>query len=365
MSLFLGRFLRYLLQPCPTTLCLHVTTIPAGWYPDPSDPLIERLWDGSEWVEKTRPRAPQAVEPAGDIIPSTPTYVQAIQPERSTFGAAVSEGFSKFANFDGRSSVSAYWNFWLFSVAASIGSLLLGPLAAIVVLALILPSLSFAVRRLHDRGKSGAYLLLNFLPIIGTLLVFLELASSGDSDQNQYGPPPGTTTTATYTAGVSSTSSPTQQTPGRGPAGGVILYDTGIPGDPTRYLEVAPAGWNRAPVDPLWTWDKAVEFFRKDQTAGWRLPTAQEAEWFRSRGKMIPGLVKNLYWTGKAIGTEKATAVDLRRTTSAPLPTKSKQHALHVRPVRSLNSEGHPSRLPQQAPAGRTLSQQLEPPTTW
>ena len=33
---------------------------PAGWYPDPANPLQERLWDGSDWVDRVRPRATEA-----------------------------------------------------------------------------------------------------------------------------------------------------------------------------------------------------------------------------------------------------------------------------------------------------------------
>lgn len=36
-----------------------MSNIPAGWYPDPTNPLQERLWDGNEWIERTRPRQPE------------------------------------------------------------------------------------------------------------------------------------------------------------------------------------------------------------------------------------------------------------------------------------------------------------------
>jgi hypothetical protein len=40
-----------------------MSDVAPGWYPDPSDPLRERLWDGEDWVEKTRPRAPSGSKP--------------------------------------------------------------------------------------------------------------------------------------------------------------------------------------------------------------------------------------------------------------------------------------------------------------
>ena len=357
-----------------------MSSIPAGWYPDPTNPLQERLWDGDEWMEKTRPRQPQvsptppASTPATMAAPTyapvyTPTYVPTAEPERSTFGGAVREGFSKFADFDGRSSVSAYWNFWLFSVVATIGSLLLGPLAVLVFILFLFPSLSFAVRRLHDRGKSGAYLLLGLVPIIGTLIVLIELAGSGDAGPNQYGQQPGVDTGAVVNGPVGGAQQVARQTPqmqqtfGQGPAGGVILYDTGIPGDPNRYLEVAPMGWNRTPDDPMWTWDEAMEFFGTDpaaMAAGWRLPTADEIAWFGTRKKMIPGLRRqSIYWTSDTHGKRKALTL---LTSYGEISRARKASTAQVRPVRSLGEDGRPSGQQRQAPSGRTLSPQLEPP---
>ena len=46
-----------------------MTQLIPGWYPDPTNPLQERLWDGSEWVDKVRPRAPQVdAMPADDPV---------------------------------------------------------------------------------------------------------------------------------------------------------------------------------------------------------------------------------------------------------------------------------------------------------
>jgi hypothetical protein len=52
--------------------------VPAGWYPDPSNPLQERLWDGDDWVDRVRPRPPVAAAPATEstsqqeVLPPTP-----------------------------------------------------------------------------------------------------------------------------------------------------------------------------------------------------------------------------------------------------------------------------------------------------
>ncbi len=322
-----------------------MSSIPAGWYPDPTNPLQERLWDGDEWMEKTRPRQPQVGPTPSDLGSAsyTPMYSPAAEPERSTFGGAVREGFSKFADFDGRSSVGAYWNFWLFSVVATIGSaLLLGPLAVLVFILFLFPSLSFAVRRLHDRGKSGAYLLLNFLPIIGTLIVLIELASSGEAGPNQYGQQPGAVGAVGSPVGVTQPAiGPAAQTPGLVMTAGIVLYDTGVPGDPNRYLEVAPMGWNRTPDDPKMTWREAVDFLREDQNAqlsGWRLPTTTELEWFKQLRTAIPGLSKDYYWSSSVVDGEWAEAMDLMFASIGALGTFPKHSRHRVRPVRSYST---------------------------
>lgn len=96
-----------------------------------------------------------------------------------TFVQAVSTVFRKYATFTGRARRSEYWWFQLFQVivvtiAALVDKLLgfdisdsgEGVVSMIVELALILPSLSVAWRRLHDTGRSGWYFFCVFIPAI-------------------------------------------------------------------------------------------------------------------------------------------------------------------------------------------------------
>lgn len=317
-----------------------MSTASPGWYPDPSNPLQERLWDGDEWVDRTRPRSPQQTPSAPEVSPAAHTVV--VEPERATFGRSVREGFARYADFDGRSSVGAYWNFWFFSVLVSGGSVfVLGELSVIVLAALLFPSLAFAVRRLHDRGKSGAFLFINVIPVIGTLVCLFELASAGDQDANRYGMPPGATGLSRPDQSVAR---PGLAGSGRtlGPAGGVILYDTGIPGDPNRYLEVAPAGWHRTPADPAGWWEFAVSLVEQDPSAvaaGWRLPTESELEWFRKQRHAIPGLSRDLYWSGTRNPHYRwATAIDLTFMASGSVKQIRWKNRCRIRPVRNLAS---------------------------
>jgi uncharacterized membrane protein YhaH (DUF805 family) len=50
------------------------------------------------------------------------------------------------------------------------------------VVATFLPSLAAAVRRLHDTGRSGWWLLLNFIPFIGFIIVLVLLAQESKEE---------------------------------------------------------------------------------------------------------------------------------------------------------------------------------------
>ncbi len=118
-----------------------------------------------------------------------------------SFSEAVRDAFSKYVVFSGRSSRSAYWWWYLFTliviVVAEIIDVIIGTyiLTIIVVLALLLPNLAVLIRRLHDGGHSGWWILIGILPLIGfiTLLVFTLQPSQGP---NQHGTAPDTAAAA-------------------------------------------------------------------------------------------------------------------------------------------------------------------------
>lgn len=112
-----------------------------------------------------------------------------------TFGEAISDALSKYANFSGRSSRSAYWWFYLFTVLVLIGAgildRILGTVAiyAIAALALLLPSLAVLVRRFHDAGHSGWWALILLVPIVG-FFVWLIFALTQSAPPNKWGEGP-------------------------------------------------------------------------------------------------------------------------------------------------------------------------------
>ena len=108
------------------------------------------------------------------------------------------EVLKKYAVFDGRAHRTEFWMFTL--VSAIIGFVLgildailgtngsgIGVLGGIYGLAVLLPSLGVAVRRLHDIGRQGLWLLLVLIPVIGWIVLIVWYAKPGDPSPNEWG----------------------------------------------------------------------------------------------------------------------------------------------------------------------------------
>lgn len=109
----------------------------------------------------------------------------------------------QYADFDGRARRTEYWMFVLFNIIFSVVAMVLdnvlglamegigyGPLYGLYVLAMIIPSLAVAVRRLHDTGKSGWMLLIALIPLIGSIWLFVLYVTDGNPGENEYGSNP-------------------------------------------------------------------------------------------------------------------------------------------------------------------------------
>jgi uncharacterized membrane protein YhaH (DUF805 family) len=100
--------------------------------------------------------------------------------------------------FSGRSPRAEYWYFTLFTTLISVGAFIVDAIglnsspivATIANLAFFLPSLSVLVRRLHDVDRSGWWFWLVFIPIVGWVILFVWLVSSGTRGVNRFGPNP-------------------------------------------------------------------------------------------------------------------------------------------------------------------------------
>ena len=113
--------------------------------------------------------------------------------------AAVARCLRNYATFRGRAGRPEFWWFVLFVVAGGIlcdlvDRALFGPRAALLgpifSLATLIPLIAVSARRLHDIGRSGWWVLLHLIPLIGLLVMLYFYLLRGDRGGNRFGPPP-------------------------------------------------------------------------------------------------------------------------------------------------------------------------------
>jgi uncharacterized membrane protein YhaH (DUF805 family) len=201
----------------------------ANWYLDQSRPGYMRYWDGVQWTDHV------TQIPAGPLHSSQPTDPLDIpggQPYVG-FGRSVGLGFKQYVRFSGRSSRSEYWWWYLFNSIVS--AIVLTPgyiqffhtfipawtkfldcyrtninnpdvniaevckltsgtpwllwLGQLLLLPLFLPSLGVLIRRLHDTGRSGWWMWISLIPVAGSIILIVWLATASQPEPNQYGLP--------------------------------------------------------------------------------------------------------------------------------------------------------------------------------
>ncbi len=128
-----------------------------------------------------------------------------------TFGAAIKTCFSKYVTFSGRAQRSEFWWWilftWITTIVLSIAdSFLFGTvttqdggfeastdtaiLSAIFSLAILLPTISVIVRRLHDTDRTGWWYWLALVPLVGIIILIVWWASKGTDGPNRFGADP-------------------------------------------------------------------------------------------------------------------------------------------------------------------------------
>ncbi|MEW7009775.1 DUF805 domain-containing protein [Lentilitoribacter sp. EG35] len=106
------------------------------------------------------------------------------------FATAVQVCFKKYTDFTGRAQRSEYWYFFLFSFLLQLlVDIVTGSefASGIVSLGLLLPSLAVGARRLHDTNRSGWWLLLGLIPVLGWIVLLVFLVKEGDKGDNDFG----------------------------------------------------------------------------------------------------------------------------------------------------------------------------------
>ena len=109
----------------------------------------------------------------------------------------------KYATFSGRAQRAEYWYFALFYILIFIGLSMIdlitgsfsakagmGLLGGLLTLALLIPSIAVGVRRLHDTGRSGWWLLIALIPLVGAIVLLVFTVQDSEAGANSYGPNP-------------------------------------------------------------------------------------------------------------------------------------------------------------------------------
>jgi uncharacterized membrane protein YhaH (DUF805 family) len=113
------------------------------------------------------------------------------------------EVLKKYAVFNGRARRKEYWLFFLFNIIISIVLVIIdgvvgtsaapgaiGLLGGLYSLAVLIPAIAVAVRRLHDTSRSGLWFLLVLIPFIGAIVLIVLMAQDGTPGENQFGKNP-------------------------------------------------------------------------------------------------------------------------------------------------------------------------------
>ena len=113
------------------------------------------------------------------------------------------EVLKKYAVFSGRARRKEYWYFFLFNFLITIVLLIIdgmtgtltaeagiGLLGGIYALAVLIPALAVSVRRLHDTDRSGWWLLIMLIPLIGVIVILVFTVQDSKPGENQYGSNP-------------------------------------------------------------------------------------------------------------------------------------------------------------------------------
>ena len=115
------------------------------------------------------------------------------------------EVLKKYAVFDGRARRREYWMFILINLIISVVLVIIDSLIGTVIrqagfgllqglydLAVLIPSIAVTVRRLHDTGRTGWWILIGLIPVIGGIVLLIFMLLDSEPGENQYGPNPKT-----------------------------------------------------------------------------------------------------------------------------------------------------------------------------
>ena len=114
-----------------------------------------------------------------------------------SFTGALSASLSQSLTFNGRASRHEFWCFfifymwvWILMLVLLVAEPMMAPLFFLIGLSAILPMFSVSVRRLHDIDRSAYWMLISFVPVIGSYALSWMMTCPGTKGENRYGPEP-------------------------------------------------------------------------------------------------------------------------------------------------------------------------------
>ena len=109
-------------------------------------------------------------------------------PEPVDFVKAIKLLFLYALNFKGRSSRSEYWWGYLFNFLLGLALNFVPLIGGLLSVVMIIPGVALAIRRMHDIGKSGWYMLMALIPLAGPIIALVYLCTASQPEANQWGP---------------------------------------------------------------------------------------------------------------------------------------------------------------------------------
>ena len=106
------------------------------------------------------------------------------------------KALKQYVDFSGRAQRMEFWMFALFNFLISLGLAIidmvlgLGILQPLYALAVLLPAIAVGVRRLHDTNRSGWWLLISLIPLIGAIILIVFWVQDSQPGDNAFGPNP-------------------------------------------------------------------------------------------------------------------------------------------------------------------------------
>ena len=135
--------------------------------------------------------APSPAFANGNPNDSTKVNANNVENILTDYQQAILTCFKKFADFKGRARRREFWYFELFCVLMSLAfSFISEDAATITMIVTFIPNIAVSVRRLHDIGRSGWWMLIALVPIAGILLLLFWATQEGEPTTNAYGESP-------------------------------------------------------------------------------------------------------------------------------------------------------------------------------